>query len=190
MRVIAGSAKSIRLKYPKGKRIRPTTDAVRESLFGTLGADIRGACVADLYAGCGAVGIEALSRGAELAVFIERNVACVEALRANLANTQLEGQAEVVRGDVGSRWRATWRRWGLFDIVFADPPYGSRQLAGMVERLVETGEGVTPGGMVIIEHAASDELQTDGQPLRVCRYGETLLTFFAGPAEVGDGADE
>ncbi len=123
MRVIAGSAKSIRLQYPKGEKIRPTPDRVRESLFASLGDQVVGSRFCDLYAGAGSVGIEALSRGAQSAVFVEKNSRCLEALRTNLANTHLAELATVFSGSLPKCFTEVWQKLAPFDIVFADPPY-------------------------------------------------------------------
>ena len=119
MRVVAGSFKGRRLAAPRGTRTRPTADRVREALFSMLG-DVGGARVLDLYAGSGALGIEALSRGAGSAVFVERDAKAVAAIERNLAAVGIE--ETVVRQDV-ERFLA--RADGAFDLVFCDPPYDS-----------------------------------------------------------------
>jgi 16S rRNA (guanine966-N2)-methyltransferase len=117
VRVVAGEFKGRRLQAPRGARTRPTADRVREALFSMLG-DVSGARVLDLYAGSGALGIEALSRGAESAVFVERDRAALAALERNLEATGARGQ--VRRQDVA---RFLARSEGTFDLVFCDPPY-------------------------------------------------------------------
>ena len=117
MRVVAGEFKGRRLVAPRGRRTRPTADRVREALFSMLG-DVSGARVLDLYAGSGALGIEALSRGADSAVFVERDRAALAALARNLEATGAPG--EVRRQDVA---RFLARQEGTFDLVFCDPPY-------------------------------------------------------------------
>ncbi|HVG75748.1 MAG TPA: 16S rRNA (guanine(966)-N(2))-methyltransferase RsmD [Thermoleophilaceae bacterium] len=117
MRVVAGEFKGRRLAAPRGRRTRPTADRVREAIFSMLG-DVSGARVLDLYAGSGALGIEALSRGAESAVFVERDRAALAALERNLEATGAPG--EVRRQDVA---RFLARQEGTFDLVFCDPPY-------------------------------------------------------------------
>ncbi len=190
MRVIGGTARSIRLKYPKGVRIRPTTDQVRESLFSSLGDLVAGAQFADLYAGTGAVGIEALSRGAGRVVFIERNTACVEAIKANLANTKLQDRAVILRGSVNACWKRAWKEYGQFDIVFVDPPYGLQGFEQVVTRLVEGGEGIKAGGMVIVQHEATAQLPVCCKPQRVYRYGQTMLSLFVIGRQAGENGYE
>ena len=125
MRVVAGTFKGRRLTAPRGTRTRPTADRVREALFSMLG-DVGGARVLDLYAGSGALGIEALSRGADSAVFVERDAQAVAAIERNLAAVGVE--ANLVRQDVV---RFLARADGAFDLVFCDPPYDSAaRLAG------------------------------------------------------------
>jgi 16S rRNA (guanine966-N2)-methyltransferase len=177
MRVIAGEAKSLRLVCPKGAHIRPTTDAMREALFGSLGERVVGARFADLFAGCGSVGIEALSRGAEHCAFVEKHPRCVEAIRTNLANTRLHERATVVRGLVEREWRAVCEAHGPFDILFVDPPY---DLAGFPEfgaRLFAAWEGVAEDGLVVVQCRA---MPADGptRPAKVKRFGESELRYY------------
>jgi 16S rRNA (guanine966-N2)-methyltransferase len=129
LRVVAGTYKGRRLAAPRGTRTRPTADRVREALFSMLG-DVGGARVLDLYAGSGALGIEALSRGADSAVFVERDARAVAAIERNLAAVGVE--ANVVRQDVV---RFLARADGAFDLVFCDPPYDSA--AGLAGPLAE-----------------------------------------------------
>jgi 16S rRNA (guanine966-N2)-methyltransferase len=131
LRVVAGTFKGRRLSAPRGTRTRPTADRVREALFSMLG-DVGGARVLDLYAGSGALGIEALSRGAEGVVFVERDAQALAAIERNLAAVGVE--ATVVRQDV---MRFLARADGAFDLVFCDPPYDSAsRLAGpLADRL-------------------------------------------------------
>jgi 16S rRNA (guanine966-N2)-methyltransferase len=131
VRVVAGEFRGRRLAAPRGARTRPTADRVREALFSMLG-DVSGARVLDLYAGSGALGIEALSRGARSAVFVERDARAVSAIERNLASLGLEQR--VVRQDAA---RFLARAQGTFDLVFCDPPYDSAsRLAGpLAERL-------------------------------------------------------
>jgi 16S rRNA (guanine966-N2)-methyltransferase len=124
MRVIAGDARGTRLvRAPPG--IRPVSDRVREGLFSSLGDRVRGARVLDLYAGTGAMGVEALSRGATEAVFVDRSPPALAAVRDNLARTKLGGRAIVRRSDVRKFLQGGPTHRDGFDLVFLDPPYGS-----------------------------------------------------------------
>ena len=120
MRVIAGSAKGTTLKTPEGMRTRPTTDRVKEALFSILQFDLPGASVLDLFGGTGQLGIEALSRGASRAVFVDEQEAACRLIRENLKKTHLEAQAQVIRGDY-KRYLLSCRE--KFRILFLDPPY-------------------------------------------------------------------
>ncbi len=178
LRVIAGEAGSLPLKVPPGVDIRPTTDAMRETLFAGLATVIPGARFADLYAGSGAVGIEALSRGAELAVFVDSDSSCTEVIRANLANTNLTEGRIVVRGRLPVVWTEIAQSHGPFDIVFADPPYDSPDLPELVERLVVGQEGVVQGGIVVIQHDQNESLLRDIEPGKVKKFGQSRLDFY------------
>ncbi len=178
MRIIAGKAGSLPLKVPVGVDSRPTTDAMRETLFASLATVIQGARVADLYAGSGAVGIEALSRGAELAVFIDNDFRCREVIKANLANTNLAERGIVVLGQLPVVWADIAQAYGPFDIVFADPPYDSIDLPELAERLVVGHEGVAEGGIVVIQHDRSESLLPDVAASKVKRFGRSRLDFY------------
>ncbi len=176
MRVIAGSAGSLRLQCPRGLQIRPTTDMIRESLFNSLGPRVVGAAVCDLYAGCGSVGIEAASRGASRVVFIERARRAIEAIEANLEHTRLSDVAEIIRGPVMRRYGDAARRFGPFEVVFADPPYGLAELPELVRRLVEDREGLAEGAVVVVQHSAEQDLGP--APTRTRAFGDSVLSFF------------
>ena len=177
MRVIAGEFRSRRLLSIPGDATRPTADRVREALFNILQTRISGASFVDAYAGTGAVGIEALSRGAEHCVFVEKHPRCVEAIRANLANTHLVERATVVRGPVEREWRGVCQAHGPFDILFADPPYNLAGFAGLIEGILQTWEGVAEDGVIVVQCSA--ELAPGGtQPTRVKRFGESEMRWY------------
>lgn len=121
MRVIAGSRRSIRLVTVKGEQVRPTTDRIKETLFNILQPDLPGAFFLDLFAGSGAIGIEALSRGAKEAVLVEQNKEALACIRANLKATRFEEEAQVKAGDVLTVLRTM--QHAPFDLIFMDPPY-------------------------------------------------------------------
>lgn len=176
MRVVAGSARGLRLgPVPPG--VRPTSDRVRESLFNALGQFFDGGWVLDLYAGTGALGIEALSRGCEGAVFVERDRRAVAAIRENLGRTRLAERAEVVRGEVPGaldRLAGGGRRYRL---IFADPPYriAASQVRDILPRL---GALLAPGGRVVVESGDVLGEDTTGTKGTARRYGGTVLTIF------------
>jgi 16S rRNA (guanine966-N2)-methyltransferase len=178
LRVIAGSAGGRKLVAPKSGA-RPTTDRVKEALFSSLGDElVHDATVLDLYAGSGALAIEALSRGAGTAVLVDRDAAAAAAIRANLETTGFAAVAEVRRVEV-ARFVTSRIQDGPFDLVFLDPPYDvpSEEVAAVLAALAATG-AVTSGGTVVVERP------TSGVPVplpagwgieRERAYGDTLL---------------
>jgi 16S rRNA (guanine(966)-N(2))-methyltransferase RsmD len=179
MRVIAGALKGRRLVTPRGATTRPTADRVRIALMDTLGPWLPDARVLDLFAGAGGVGLEALSRGAAHATFVERDPRALEALAENIRTLDLESRTHVVRGDVVrqlARLAADGRR---FEIVFLDPPYatddGERTLAAL-----GAGALLAPEGLVIAQHLTKRRPTEYGvlRAFRDRRFGETTLTFF------------
>jgi len=181
MRVIAGADRGRRLRAPRGLRTRPTADRVRETLFDILGPAVAGQRVLDLFAGTGAVGIEALSRGATRAVFLERGREALGALRANLAALGIpRARARVVAGDILSALPRVARTEEPFDLVFVDPPYASRLARGALEALAESPL-LFSGTRVVVQHSVRTELPPRVGALvaeRTRRVGDTALTFF------------
>jgi 16S rRNA (guanine966-N2)-methyltransferase len=176
MRVIAGRLGGRRLTAPRGLATRPTSDRVREALFSALG-DVSGARVLDLYAGTGALGIEALSRGAAHATFVESARPALAALRENLAALGLEGAALVVARPVAA---AALR--GSFDLIFADPPYAAvAEVPAALAALAAAG-ALAPGVRVVVEHAARDPAPAIGglAPRPSRNYGDTAVTVYDG----------
>lgn len=181
LRVIAGEHRGRKLATPPGRATRPTGDRVRESLFNLLGPAVDGARVLDLFAGSGALGIEALSRGAAHAVFVERNRDALRALRANVAALRLEGRCTILPGDA---WDDSGAAAGPFDLILADPPWGDE----VEERVVAAAaRRLSPGGMLVLEHPArrpSPEPPFGLPVLKARRYGDTALTLYVrGPRE-------
>ena len=177
MRVIAGSAKGRKLLSVPGAGTRPITARVKTALFSILGSDIRDARFLDLFAGTGGVGIEAASRGASTVVFIERTRLGVETIEANAAHCGLSDVCTVVRGDVLSRYAEVAERFGPFDIVFVDPPYGAEELAEIACRLL-SGEGLAEFAAVVLQYPGRQELPGVREPDRIKQFGESLLAFF------------
>lgn len=178
MRVIAGAAGGRRLEAPKGPGTRPTSDRVREALFSALAPWLAGARVLDLYAGSGALGIEALSRGAASAVLVERDRRAAAVISRNLERSRLEGG--VVRVvDVARYCRDPAD--GPFDLVLADPPYDtpSDEVAGHIAALVGAG-ALAPGATLIVERRAGDpgvEAPPGVTWARERAYGDTVLLW-------------
>lgn len=171
MRIRAGKYKGRALVYPRSG-LRPTKDMTRQAVFNIIGSRVVDARVLDLFAGGGALGIEALSRGARLAVFVEQDAAILRCLRQNTAG--LEG-ASVIRGDA----LRVLRRLGKqeFDVVLADPPY-RQGFVGRVVEAVATGGQVAAGGLLVAEHSRSEPVAApDGWYLvKHGRYGDSEVT--------------
>ncbi len=174
MRIIAGSARGTRLA-PVPKDVRPTSDRVRESLFNSLGQFFEGAAL-DLYAGTGALGIEALSRGCESAVFVEKDRRALATIRENLRRTRLEGRAEVVPGDVGRVLDRMLTDRRQFNLIFADPPYriAATEVGAQLSRL---GNLLAPGGRIVIESGDPRAEWSTGRKGVTRRYGGTYVTI-------------
>ena len=160
MRVIAGALKGRRLKSPTWQGLRPTSDKLRETLFNVLASNVVGARVVDGFAGTGAVGIEALSRGAREAVFIERDPRAVALIRENLAHCGIREGYAIIRAPFGLGVRELAARPAFvpFDIVLLDPPYHPDRRADAVAGVLQdAGALVAPGGLVALEHRRLQE---------------------------------
>jgi 16S rRNA (guanine966-N2)-methyltransferase len=181
VRVIAGTARGRRLVTASGRNTRPTADRVREALFSSLGDDVVGATVLDLFAGSGALGIEALSRGAAEAVLVERAPRAVAAILTNLRSTDLRSRAVVERLDAARFCAAPGR---AFDIVFCDPPYDlPGETLGAILAELSANAGLANGATVVIERdrrqpVAAGALPGFLAPGRVRTYGDTVLQYF------------
>ena len=173
MRIIAGRAKGRRLAGPPGKGTRPLTDRVREALFSSLGERVRGRRVLDLYAGTGAIGLEALSRGAAAAQFVESDRRTAEVLASNIAVVGLGG--EVVVQDVARFLAATTGQ--RFDLAFVDPPYGL-PLASVLEVMEQLEPTLADEATVIVHRRRGDEPPLRSGSLRLTderRYGDAIV---------------
>ena len=172
MRIVGGSRRGARIFAPKGRDTRPTSDRVREAAFGILGA-VDDLAVLDLFAGSGALGLEALSRGAASATFVESDPAALEAIERNLAKLELEG-ARVVRSDVVKHLAGTTDR---YDLVFLDPPYEMVESLRMplAEHLPRV---LAEGGFVVFETAAGSQPELPLSVHSTRRHGSAQLTVF------------
>jgi 16S rRNA (guanine966-N2)-methyltransferase len=185
MRITGGSFRGRRLQAPPGKEVRPTTDKVRQAIFNILAHETPGAQVLDLFAGSGALGIEALSRGAESSVFVEKYRQPLQSLRRNLANISLSPR--VIEAD----WLAGVKTLALenqqFDLIFADPPYGMFSGDTLAEPLLGdvSSDGapestlLAPEGILIIESSASDEAVTKMTLLKERLFDTTRVSFYS-----------
>ena len=176
MRVIAGTARGRRLKELEGMDTRPTTGKVKEGLFSVIQFDIEGRRVLDLFAGTGQLGIEALSRGAAEAVFVEKRLDAVRLIKENLALCQLQDKARVHPGDS----LAYLRSGEKFDLIFLDPPYGSDLLNQALE-MIAAFDICRAHGIIVAESAVDKALPAMPAPYRLYReyrYGQIKLTVF------------
>jgi 16S rRNA (guanine(966)-N(2))-methyltransferase RsmD len=179
VRVLAGELKGRRLTVPGGRATRPTADHVRIACLDTLMPYLAAGPFLDLFAGGGGVGIEALSRGAPAAVFVEQDALALRALRDNVAALGLAARARVMRGDAERTLARLEGAGERFAVVFADPPYDSPRLAGVLERL-EAGGVLLPGAVVVLQHATRQPPAAPAGALtawKARRFGETTLTF-------------
>ena len=177
MRVITGKARGVQLKTPEGMQTRPTADRVKEALFSIINFDIPGAAVLDLFGGTGQLGIEALSRGAKSAVFVDAREDACRLIRENLKRTKLEANARVVRSDYLdylSRCREQ------FDIILLDPPYAEVFLENALKRITEI-DILRSGGIMVAERPLGKELPWEFEGYersRDYKYGKILLTIY------------
>lgn len=179
MRIIAGSRKGARIFAPRGAATRPTADRVREAAFNLIGP-LEGARVLDLYAGSGAMGLEALSRGASRVVFVETDRAALAAIERNLEKLGLTG-AEVAREEASRRVAADARGGKRYDLVLVDPPY--RMLAQALASLVPYLPAVvSPGGLLVVESDADEAPELPLELRTTRRYGSTRLSLFEASA--------
>jgi 16S rRNA (guanine966-N2)-methyltransferase len=169
VRIVAGSLGGRRIEAPRGTRTRPTSDRVREALFSVLG-DVTGMAVLDLFAGSGALGLEALSRGAARATFVERDAAALRALEANIGSLGVE--ADLRRTDARAFARNASSAGGPYDLIFVDPPYRDAQRLG---RELDLRSLLASGGRVVVESHRSAPLEIDLPPTFERRYGDTLI---------------
>lgn len=177
MRIIAGTARGLKLQPPQGREIRPTADRVREALFNILMRRIAGSRFLDLYAGTGANGIEALSRGAEQAVFVEASPEGYQCIRSNLISTKLNMGGLVLKHRLPEEMH---RIPGDFDIIFADPPYAGTDYGALLEAIA-TRQLLRSEGIVCVEHRRNTTLpeKVGGlQCARSRRYGDTALSEY------------
>ena len=177
MRVITGSARGVTLKTPEGMVTRPTTDRVKEAMFSIIHFEIPGADVLDLFGGTGQLGIEALSRGAKSAVFVDAGEPACRLIRENLKRTRLEAQARVVRSDYLAYLERTKEQ---FDIILLDPPYAEVFLESAIKKITEI-DILRQGGIIVAERPLGKELPWEFPGYdrsKDYKYGNTLLTVY------------
>lgn len=189
MRVIAGTFKGRRLAAPRWPGLRPTSDRVRETLFAVLGSRVEGARLLDGYAGTGAVGIEALSRGAAHVTFVERDPRAVALIKANLSRCGIETGYAIIRRDFVRAARAG-RLGGEFDLIFLDPPYETRNLDAVIAAAAPM---LAPGGLLVVERATRRPLAPRVGLLgrvRTIVAGDTALDVYCGETALVEEKDD
>jgi len=189
VRVVAGRYRGLRLATLPGLAVRPTADRVKEALFSILGERVDGARVLDCFAGTGALGIEALSRGAARVVFVEEDREALELLRRNLARVGAEAEVRVCRGD--ALRPASWVREAVpADVILADPPYHRDLVPRFLEAMAEAG-ALRGGGLLVVEHERGVvPAHVAWQPVESRRYGDTVLSFFVPAGAGGKGGED
>lgn len=177
MRVISGKARGVNLKTPEGLTTRPTADRVKEALFSIINFDVPNTSVLDLFGGTGQLGIEALSRGAKSAVFVDAGEAACKLIKENLRRTKLEEQGRVIRSDY-LRFLTTCQ--DKFDIVFLDPPYAEEFLENSLKKLSEI-DILQSNGIIVCERPLGKELPAEIPGFtrsKDYKYGTTVLTLY------------
>lgn len=176
MRVIAGKLRRRTIASPKGRAFRPTLDRVRESIFNVLGDDIIDACVLDLFCGGGSLGIEALSRGAMRAVFVDNDKSVLDLAAKNVARLGIEQRARLARSDAFAFLRS--HRNSAFDIVFADPPYDHHYGSQICHEILESSVSRV-GGIFVLERSRQESVDSGSLRLvKNLRFGQTEVDFY------------
>lgn len=180
MRVVAGERKGMPLKAISGTTTRPTTDKVKESIFNIIGPFFDGGTVLDLFAGSGGLGIETLSRGAEKALFVEKDKRAFQVLKENIKKCRYEDISELYCTDAGRAVKALLKRDLQIDYLFVDPPYKKREYYNLVSVLVEGGK-LSEDAIIVCEHSPEVELPNQFGPFTCIReetYGSSIISIY------------
>ena len=178
MRIVAGSLKGRRLEGPDWDGVRPTSDALRETLFNVLGPTVAGARVLDAFAGTGAVGLEALSRGASAVTFVEQDARAIRLLKRNIAHCGAENACAIIRDDFMKTRAQRIDSPTRYDLVFLDPPY---EIPAIEAALAIAASLTVPGGRVVFEHSRRRPLPErvpGAVRYRVLQAGDSALSFY------------
>ncbi|MCM3739153.1 16S rRNA (guanine(966)-N(2))-methyltransferase RsmD [Oceanobacillus luteolus] len=176
MRVIAGVRKGQALKAVPGSATRPTTDKIKEAVFQSMGPFFDGGNVLDLFAGSGSLGIEALSRGMEQAVFVDKQGKAIHTIKENLKTVRMEDRAEVFRTDAYRAIKAAAKRELIFDLILLDPPYKKVSYTKLIEEIIENNL-IKNDGIIYCEHDPNDELPDQNADLTIMKkenYSNTI----------------
>lgn len=168
MRVIAGNLKGRQVNAVKGDNTRPTTNKIKENVFNILGQFFDGGCALDLFAGSGNLGIEALSRGIDHAVFIDMNFNAIKTIKDNIENLKLQERTEVYRNDAFRALDVLVKKGTKFDLIFLDPPYGKISITELLEIIVEK-KLLNNGGLIMCEYGEGMDVQVDAAKLKEIR---------------------
>ena len=180
LRVISGIAKGHKLKTVKGSTTRPTSDMVKESLFNIIAEYVPDARVLDLFAGTGNLGIEALSRGARYAVFVDKSRECIRIIRENLIHTRLLEKAEIIQANSIEYIKKLSHTDSKFDIIFMDPPYNENLIMHVLD-IIGNGDIISENGIIAVERTNKNEIPEQIGCLikfKDRKYGTTSLSFY------------
>jgi len=179
VRIIAGELKGRKLRSVRGTQTRPTANRTREAIFNILALQIRGTVVLDLFAGTGAFGIEALSRGAKFAVFVDIDRNSIDGLQANIRDLSLQNQSKIIRWDPTRNLRCLSSLQMTFNLVFMDPPYSRHMITPTLANL-HASRSIAAGARVVVEHSSREPASTDQLPFEIAdqrKYGKTLVSI-------------
>lgn len=192
MRVISGSCKGRRLKSVPGKSTRPTTDKMKETIFNWIGPYFEGGACLDLYAGSGGVGLEALSRGMEKAIFVDRDKLSIQTIKTNVSLCGFEAACEVYFNDSERALKAIVKREIQFDFIFLDPPYKKQKLTAMLE-YIEHNSLLKESGYIVCEHDPGVDLPDvvgSLEQTKSINYGMSSLTMYLKEHKEGEYDDK
>ena len=179
LRVISGTAKGHKLKTVKGISTRPTYDRVKEAIFNIIAYRIENSVVLDVFAGTGSLGIEALSRGAGKAVFLDKSADCIDVINENLSRAKLSHRAEVYLSDFSKGIEKLYNKGLKFDIIILDPPYNKNFIIETLKKL-KKDDIMEDDGIIVAEHSMSDGLQNDIEGFVLIdsrKYGDTMISI-------------
>ena len=169
MRVIAGEFKGRQISAVRGDNTRPTTDKIKENVFNIMGQFFEGGCVLDLFAGSGNLGIEALSRGMDHAVFIDKNVNAIRVIKENITRLKLQPRAEIYRNDAFKALTTLSKKNDKFDLIFLDPPYGKVSITELIA-MIMNNDLLNDNGLIMCEYSEGIEIVYDVSSLKELRH--------------------
>ena len=180
MRIIGGEFRGRRIKQPDRATVRPTKDRIREAVFNVIAEKVPGADILDVFAGSGAYGLEALSRGAKRATFIDRDELCASVISENIQALSVQERAKVIAADTAETLKFLGKNKERFDLVFADPPY-NMNMARKALIMINQYDILNPSGFLILEHHSAETVPESEGDVSICRqksYGDISISFF------------